>query len=286
MGKLSEKYVAGLMDADGYIGLKTWKNGARATINSEFSQRADRAEVLYMIQEQFGGSMKVKHVGDTDYCRLYLGRKETTMMLSRIAQHLVNRRAYAYRLLELDGSTKCTDELNSEIKEARNLRSLPVPNFPSRNWLAGYFDGDGSVFVEKLSGSGGAYIRINIACDNFDTEGIETISKNFGGKIVNGPGEKYKLWNLHSIHPSKAEHFFGYFGKHSIIKKAQIDFVLGCAAMGHFRDGASIKAALKQLKAHPHRLSDSSGLVNVLLKTVKNLPPISGEHKARVRQSA
>jgi ribosomal protein S14 len=55
-----------------------------------------------------------------------------------------------------------------------------------------------------------------------------------------------------------------------VTKKDQAMFILGCAKMGHYRDGKSIKAGLKHLKAQEHRLSESEADVSGLLKTVED----------------
>jgi hypothetical protein len=260
--------VAGFLDADGCVGLSPLSD-KRPRLYTTFSQRADRDEVLHMIHEQFGGVFVNRVVGDGKYTDLTLSASATLMMLNRVAQHLVIKRAYVHRLLELREMTTQPDELRKQIKEARTLRSLPIPNFPSRKWLAGYFDGDGCLSVQQVADLGQATIVAYVACAAYDTEGIDTICKNFGGRIYDMCAGRCRQWKL-ILNPSKAKQFLGYFAKYSIIKKAQADFVLGCAQMGHFRDGRSIKAALKQLKASEHRLSESGNVVKQLLLLVQD----------------
>jgi hypothetical protein len=77
---------------------------------------------------------------------------------------------------------------------------------------------------------------------------------------------------------AKATAFLSFFAKHLTLKKEQAYFVLGCAEMGHFRDGATIGDTLKVMKARPHRLSDLASEVDVstALAQVRDLQPALG----------
>jgi hypothetical protein len=57
-----------------------------------------------------------------------------------------------------------------------------------------------------------------------------------------------------------------------VVKRDQAQFLLGCAKMGHLRDGENIKAALKHLKARPHRLNEQGADIGHLLQKVQDLP--------------
>ena len=269
---LSEKYIAGFLDADGSIHLHCVKDTWKPQINVSFSQKSGRDEVLQLIQQRFGGILTSETIKGASYARLDIRGKLAKMMLNVIARHLVIKRHYAYALLEREQAViGDRDQLRQWMKEQRRLRSLPLPNFPSRKWLAGYFDGDGCVSVTRITPMGAAYLVATIACADYDTEGLEIIQKNFGGVIYDMAQGRCRQWRL-LAQPSKAKDFFGYFGKHSIVKRQEVEFVLGCAGMGHFRDGKNIKSALKQLKSHEHRLSESASEPAALLKTIRDLP--------------
>lgn len=259
MATLSDKYVAGFLDADGCVGLNLNGDGRKPTIYVTFSQRADRDRVIRMIHEQHGGSIIDRTVGVGRYTDLTLRATAARKLLNRIAKHLVIKRAYAYRLMELEQVHETKEEMRWRVKEARTVRSLPLPNFPPRKWLAGYFDGDGCVSVNDISANGNARLIATIATQNCDTEGLEIIQKNFGGMIYDMAKGRCKQWRL-LLQPSKALHFLGYFARHSIVKRDQIDFILGRAAVGPFSNGHDIKAALKRLKANEHRLSESGAV--------------------------
>lgn len=271
--KLSEKYIAGFFDADGTVGLTFKKDCSKPQIAVGFSQKTSQDKVLHMIQEEHGGNVRINTIGGNDYSMLQIYGSTAVSFLNRIKNHLVIKRHYVNVCLDMVGkSFPDHDAAKKYLKQQRRVKSLPLPNFPPRKWLAGYFDGDGCLSVQQLSGAGTATMVAVIAASDYDTEGIEIISKVYGGFIHDVKGGEVKSWRL-SMPASKATEFLGYFAKHLVIKREQAEFVLGCAAMGHFRDGRNIKAALKALKAHDHRLSEQSVDITNYLKTVQDLPP-------------
>lgn len=271
MSKLSEKYIAGFLDADGTVYLQVRK-GWRPTLFVGFSQKTSKDEVLKCIQEEHGGSLSIVKINGGLYSRLTFCGKNAKKLLSRVCKHLVIKKHYAHVCLE-ESEKKVADaeKLKAYLKEQRRQRSYPLPKHPTRKWTAGYFDGDGCLSVSSIQKPfGQAYIVAHVACSDFDTEGIEILKNFFGGAIHDMRNGRCRQWILSLGAPSKAKKFLGYFGKHCIVKRDQALFVLGCAEMGHYRDGKNIKTALKQLKAQEQRLSESG--VAQLLKGIKDLP--------------
>lgn len=271
MSKLSEKYVAGFFDADGTVCLQ-FNGRGRPTLYVGFSQKTSKDEVLKRIQEEFGGSFGVVKINGGLYSHLTFCSKNAGKLLNRVHKHLVIKRHYASVCMET-AEKKVIDslEVKKYLKSQRRQRSYPVPKHPTRKWLAGYFDGDGCLSVTDIMRPfGQAHIIAHIACSDYDTEGIDCIKNYFGGAIHNMCDGRCRQWALSLSDPSKAKEFLGYFGKHCIVKRDQVLFVLGCAEMGHYRDGKSIKAALKQLKAQEQRLSESG--VAQMVSTIKDLP--------------
>lgn len=274
---LSEKYIAGFLDSDGSIQCyyrkptrtETNKDHVRLYIGLEFTQLTRRDDVLKRIQEAIGGSIYFNEKRNSTVLKLF--GKEAEMVLNRIRKYLVIKRHYATIALSMARKVGSRKEISSMLKIERKKKSMPLPNFPSRKWLAGYFDGDGSISARMGKGRASAQPTVEIVSSDFDAEGIELIYKVFGGSInkVDTKRRHLSKWVL-TLPPSKAKQFFSYFAKYLVIKKDQADFILGCAEMGHYRDGKSINTAMKQLKSQPHRLNES-GSVKVLLSTVKNI---------------
>lgn len=276
MSKLSNKYIAGFIDADGCIEIQ-WKKGIyKPLLQVSASQATLQDEVLHLIQIEHGGRMRVKRIKDRDYSELVLAGATAEKLLNRIKNELVIKRYYAHAVISVIEKRKPPDDLLATkkwLKEQRRIKSLPIPNFPPRKWLAGYFDGDGSIWTAYRKKGGHVQVSAGIACSSYDMEGIETIHKAFGGRIKphaqtnNGVHQ----WIV-SLAPSKAINFVEYFIRHSVVKRDQLDFILACARMGNFRDGATIHETMKILKVHPHRLSEPGADIKSLVANVKRIP--------------
>lgn len=280
MSRLSEKYIAGFFDADGSVGFAFRNYCTKPQIVVSFSQKTSQDRVLHLIQGVIGGNLGHMTIKGNSYSKLTVNGKKAVIALNRIRKHLVLKRHYVNVCLDMIG--KRVNDVNATkvyLKEQRKIKSLPVPSFPSRKWLAGYFDGDGCLSVHCISQNGYALPVVHIVCSSFDSEGIETIHKNFGGHINGMKGHDVKQWSMTMV-PSNAERFLGYFSKHLITKREQAEFILGCAAMGHFRDGKNIKAALKNLKAHDHRLNEPTVPAVVYIDSVRDLEKVKRSHES------
>ena len=275
---LSEKYIAGFLDSDGSIQVM-WRPVDRGDTNPDirrgylsldWSQKTCQDEVLFRIQECIGGKLETNVRGP--YSRLRLFGSPAEMVLNRIKQHLVIKRHYAEIVLDAIRKPQSIEVIHAHLKAQRKVKSLPLPNYPSRKWLAGYFDGDGCISVRIGKFRQSAQPAIEIVASEFDSEGVELLQKVFGGYIgrFNVGKSNIVKWTL-TMPPSKANHFFGQFSKYLITKREQANFILGCARMGHYQDGKNIQRTLKQLKAQPHRLNEPKVDVSLLLQDVNDV---------------
>lgn len=277
MAKLGDKYLAGFLDADGSIGVRFTVTSSKPQFEVSFHQNTDQDEVIHRIHEELGcGSLlyRTSNFG-TKYSSLILRKSDGRKLLSRIGQYLVVKRHFAHIVLDLLDRSFAKEEIPAIIaylKVHRFEPSLPLPVHPSRGWAAGYLDGDGSFSVTKLSKLGPvANLMLHVACDKRKTEGIELLKKAFGGNIYTMAQDRCRQWSL-LMDPAKVRAIMPDLAKRMVVKADQAYFLLGCAEMGHFRDGINIKAGLKHLKAQPHRLNELRADVSELLKTVRDLP--------------
>jgi hypothetical protein len=276
MATLSPKYIAGFFDADGTVSVAFHADTKCPQLRLGFSQKTDQDEVLQRIHMEWGGCLRYDVIKGVSYTHLtWSGNRQVPMLLNRIKQFLVLKRHYAE--VCLDVATRQIEKgeiprVREYLKIQRRQKSLPLPKHPSRKWLAGYIDGDGCISVTRVDPtSGRPSLVLHIAASLYDTEGIEIIQKQFGGCIHDmseGRNRQYVL----SLPASKIIEVFDEIHTSMIVKRTQAEFILKCAAMGHLRDGESIKAALKHLKAHPHRLSEPKPDVHALFATVRDLP--------------
>lgn len=270
---VSDKYIAGFLDSDGSIGFNFIDKGRRPLLHITWTQKACQDEVLSEIHKVIGGRLDEIIVKGNGYSRLNICGRKAEALLNRIRKHLVIKRRFADVCMKVV-MEKVNDptKIKEYLKKERRVESLPIPNFPTRKWLAGYIDGDGCFSINSISKKGAAYPILHIAAANYDTEGIEAIQKSFGGRIHNMNNGNVRQYIL-SLAPSKAIQLISYCGKHMIVKHDQALFILNCAKMGHYRDGKSIKLALKQLKARSHRLNEPRVDIKALVSEIKNLPP-------------
>lgn len=271
-GKVSEKYLAGFLDADGHIEVMPQKSG-RIYLRLIFSQKRSRDAVIHMIQRDYGGATIDRKAMGGEYTDLAISGKQAAMLLERIRNHLVVKREYAQWCLDNNGTHVDPEEFKQLKRAARRAeRKIAPPNYPSRKWMAGYFDGDGCLSLNVYKPTGNATIVATIAAAAYDTQGIELIHKAFGGGIFDMCDGRVKQWRV-APDAAKVKVMLGHFVADSIVKRDQAELLLKCAAMGHFRDGNNIKAAMKRLKSHPHRLSESApDLLNEVIGTVRDLP--------------
>lgn len=237
---ITDKYCAGLVDSDGYIGLAVSKveEGFSVKPRVTIKQRKDRSKVLYDIAAQW--EIKVYDDANT-HCIVFSGNK-ALRFLESIKNHLVIKPDVAEFVLRVT-HTVCSEVTLKDIKNALKLiKATPpqtVKNFPSRKWLAGYFDGDGCLLASKEG-----RLKLQFAAHVKEQTGLLLIQKVFGGSIhIEKNSDCAKL---HVYLPqSKLEQMLGYFGKHTIIKNAQVQYVLGHAGKV---SGNELYNKLRQLK--------------------------------------
>jgi hypothetical protein len=224
---ITEKYCAGLVDSDGYIGINVRKNqngtfkvDARVTIK----QRQDRSQVLRDISAKW--DISVFDDADT-HCIVFSGNK-ARRFLEQIKKHLVIKPDVAEFIL---GSTPALceeDELKVMKQRLKKLKAAPPKkekNYPSRQWMAGYFDGDGSIQADKHG-----RLRLQFTGHVNEQSALLLIQKAFGGSIsVSGNVAKLYINIPYRYSKNKIAKIVGYFGKHTRIKNPQVQYVLGHA---------------------------------------------------------
>jgi hypothetical protein len=264
VGKVSDKYVAGFLDSDGSIQIVRASNG-RDYLRVTFTQKESNSGVIDLIEQwlpkgcRFVNAQTQKNSGLANILASYVfnGQKAVDI-LCRLKPYLVTKRAQANDVF-----------LKLGFKE--RVGTYSMPNYPSAKWLAGYFDGDGSLnaTLTGVDGRCSANVSATIATRDTEQDGILLIQKAFGGSIYKDTAHGVVL-QLQTMDAAKVIAFVGYFAKYSLIKREQAYFLLSLAKRhGHFRDARSIVETLQELKAHPHRLSDLGVEVDVSKEVAK-----------------
>lgn len=263
------------MDGDGSVTIQDFAYSSGQTgrrLFVEFHQKTRNGGVIELIAQQLpGGTLDVRQGrrrGTTTFGTRYRFTGQRAVdVLCRLKPHLVTKRVRTNRILR-------------ELGFAERVGTDSVPVYPSRKWLAGYFDADGciSACVRRNRATTTATITLSIDTDGIEKDGIELVQKVFGGAI-RGRGATGNCWRW-NVNPdaAKVKAFFTPIAKHLVVKQEQAYFLLGCAETGHFRDGEIIRDTLQVMKTHPHRLSDLAAEVDVsgFLAKVRDLQPEPG----------
>lgn len=216
---ISDKYIAGFVDADGCfsVSISKSKNGFCVTPCIRISQKY--RHTLDEIKEHFGwGHVYSSKRGDYEY--QVRGNKAKTVAM-RLVKHLVLKDAQAKWMITNDFSgLKTQEQINSIRQSLKVLRysSESTKQFPSRKWFAGYFDGDGCLSVQIRKGRDAPRIVAVIACYKDDLKALELIHKNFKGSLSK-VGECY-YWTLY-LQKTNFAKLYSYFMKHLRLKKPQ-----------------------------------------------------------------
>jgi hypothetical protein len=301
-GKLPLKYLAGLLDADGCITYQIREWGKEhdkkcVQVYVSFHQSGSR-EFIELVAwsltppscSQHWGHIKLDGRHKREAWTWSVGGRHAVSVCNLLKKYLVIKRGLAEQAEKVNGR----DMDREAIETVWRAADVPiVPKHPTTKWTAGYIDGDGS-FDARLCPSGSAQIVLGITSEKRRRAGVELLQKQYGGSFCDhtNTGVELTTWTL-CIDPAKFRAMFesdkGRLARSMVLKVDQVYFLLGCAQMGHFRDGAVIQTALRSLRIRPHRLSGPGAEVQQLLGTVQNLPPRSTAHPGnqnwRMRQS-
>ena len=267
------KYYAGLLDSDGSIQLAPYKvsDGFKLRFLVTYSQKMENEWILEDLAKEFDIKLsrcvrKDARTGQVSAeSKLNISSKKAIRLLEQIGKHLVIKQNLAEFALKVDGRLVNEQELKifkNVFKELRDSRTPSLKNFPSRQWLAGYVDGDGYIGSSYRNRDGNLEFKCIITTHINDPQGIELVHKYFKGYLTQVDNVARIILPLDK---TKAESFITYFNSHLKLKKAQFDFVLDVLRKGKHlkKNGATaesnkaIHETLKKLKK-PQRLSEQT----------------------------
>lgn len=249
---LSEKYIAGLLDSDGSIGINYTKlrNGeplfyARATLR--FTECTTKSCMIPLIQENIGGNIqlfdRVSNYGPNPMRYLTFTGIGAVSTLTKLRKFVTVKRGVLDVACDVNGTKVTKEEVVARMKKARESEQY-YPNFPSRRWMAGYADGNGCL-SGAVRPNGKYQPKFLIAAWDKDVGVLELFKKQFGGGISR-QGERTLNWYVSIEDPSKCVEVLEYLDS-CIILKPKRDYLLSLARYGNFHDGKTIRAKLKTL---------------------------------------
>jgi hypothetical protein len=198
---------------------------------------------------------------------------EARRIAERLSPYLVLKQHHVRAFIELVDAADILRtrgmifDVREKVKAIRAEGAIHQPNFPSRKWMAGYVDGDGSFNVKVCAKTGYAYPSLSILAAKNYLVGITLLQRAFGGRIV-AIGENAS-WQLSLSQPSKIQQVLEFCAQHLYRKKAQAYFLLGCATNGNLRDGEAINRAIKTLNVQQQRLNDPTAEATKLLQGIR-----------------
>lgn len=196
------KYLAGLVDADGTITVNFYKSkgvGYKPTLKFILGLSLDNVkseETLLWLYDNFPyGSINRRHTAGThknsNMITWVVSGDNAMSIINRFKKHLVIKGTHANRMIELFlkykgyGNTVKTEEELSSIKEyvkdsRDNTTSIKYKNHLTWAWLAGYTDGDGYIGFNEANNN----CCIDYNCHIRDISALEIISRAFGREII------------------------------------------------------------------------------------------------------
>lgn len=229
------KYLAGLMDADGWISFSFVKNRVYLSVAICQSVVYDKNGYLDSLGQRAGRTtvrktthrdVKTWHVRD---------ERDLNILVPRLVKHMVIKGKHLQRMFDKYKSlrgTVCTDEELEELKtfsieSRKDAGPLKAKTHPTWAWVAGYLDGDGHYNFSKKRETA----RIEVCAHESDIVSLEFLQKAFGGTIKKmtgkDAGSNFRWFkNLGKRDKKFAQSFLKKVHKHSRFKKWKIEQIL------------------------------------------------------------
>jgi len=225
------KYLAGLLDADGCLYIRTYRTTAgneylRLELSLAASESIDRKGYIKTLGIRAGRVERT--VYDNNWSpsqRWRVGKmSELNQLLPRLLKHIVIKAKhwetlYNFYLKNKGKDLSGFDIRNFSNKSRRYTGPLKPKKHPTWAWVAGYLDGD--VYYSFK----GRKIKMGAVCQESDIVALNLLQKAFGGYIRNSD---YPRWsrNLGPRDRSFALKFLSKVVNHSRLKRWKIEQIL------------------------------------------------------------
>ena len=259
---ISDKYIAGLVDSDGNIGVKYLKIASNKDSDGVFAVytqfRISEAVGIYntlpLVQEAIEGEIyvdKPKRIGpsktDTVMQHLHFQGKKAVSILNRLKPYIYTKRGLVELVDAFNATSVKREEFAAKIKSIRATGQV-YPNYLPRKYMCGYIDGNGSL-TGRLVSSGLYYPMLTCSAWEKDVGLLELMKKQFGGSICapKASGAKAVKWDCFLTDPSKCVEVLEHLS-YLVRLKPQRDFLLSWVRTeGNFRKGEQVRTQLMTL---------------------------------------
>ena len=216
------KYYAGLLDSDGSVDFRAFKS-TNGTYNlyttANLSQAWNRRALLQPVADVFG----VEVTRNNNQARVMLSGDKAVRFYQQISKHLVIKRELAEWVVSLNKTNVGAEELKVIRNQKKKLRAdntLSARQYPSRQWSAGYIDGDGCFTLSQCK-RGYMKFAVSVLAHKNDWQGVHLLASHYGGSL-NVRGD-HIVWT-HGL--AKSSKILSDTVRHLKIKRKKADFLL------------------------------------------------------------
>lgn len=197
------KFLAGLLDADGYISADFCRNRLQIQCGIQQSESNDpEFRMMKAIRDHYDmGTLIYKNPEKSTHttsCRWTLRTRESKRLFGLISKHLRIKGTHFRNIVEMHDELLdlvLTDSQVSELKEyfqcsRSNSKWIKMPKHTSAVWLAGYLAGDGHFELRTRRGS--TSCRVSAVANVIDIQALQLIQKDYKGSINRGNNDPEK----------------------------------------------------------------------------------------------
>lgn len=164
------KYLAGLLDADGWFGFQ-WKTETKAYPKLCLKQKSET--VLNWIRKNIG----LGWFTEDSWC--VSSKRDLNALLPHILKHMVIKA----KLWEWVYTTDAPSKAEWTLRRRTDVGPLRSKKHPTWAWVAGYLDGDGWISHTKRNDTNGYTTRVGVLSHHSDRIAVDLLYKAFGGSI-------------------------------------------------------------------------------------------------------
>lgn len=243
--------------------LDPYKTNDGYVVRSRFvaTQNKQRSYILEPLAKEYGYAVKhysrVNKCNNTEYhsASVTLTGDSCKRFMEACVQHLVLKQPIVKFLLSIDGMVVTADELKKLRKLLKNIRDDLKPTHKtkvSRQWMAGYIDGDGCINSSFRKKDGNLEFRLTVASNINDPQALDLLHHNFRGHLIKNGNS---IWWQVVLNKNNVEKILGHCLKHLVLKRAQADFVMNVLRKGlHSRKNGATWNSNKELHETLKRL--------------------------------
>lgn len=206
------KYLAGLLDADGWFGFQ-WKPNGKAYPKMVLRQNDKRT--LDWIKEH----INIGWFTEDSWC--LSSQRDINLVIPHILKHMVIKAKLWEWVYTTDEPSK--EEWIRRRKESGPLRDKKHPTWA---WVAGYIDGDGWLVMQKRKDTKGYTIRVGALSDYNDRVAVDLLHKAFGGNLCERDCGLQWQRGLGKGNRDFAINFLQKIVKHLVRKKHKAEMIL------------------------------------------------------------